>query len=231
MKKLIIATIAITLLSFSLKEEKTPTIHGYEVNLKQEKIELVWKNDKGHFYSNFRNVLEEDSTCKLLMNAGMYTKAQAPLGLYIEDSVVKHKLNKTQTAYGNFYMQPNGVFYIENDSCKVIQTKDFKQTKNIAYATQSGPMLVINGKLHPKFMKGSSNKYVRNGVGILPNGNPLFAISAEPINFYDFATFFKNKGCKNALYLDGSVSRAYIPSKNLLDKGGKFGVMIKVAKK
>ena len=92
-------------------------------------------------------------------------------------------------------------------------------------------MLVVDGKKHSKFMEGSKNLNIRNGVGILPNGNVLFAISKEKINFYDFAAFFQNKGCKNALYLDGFVSRAYIPSKNWIQLDGRFGVLIGVIKK
>lgn len=229
MKKLIF--LLPILLGFTLIQNTTSEITSYEVDLTKEKVELVWKNSKKQIYGSLGSVLKADTSCKLIMNAGMYTKEQAPLGLYIENKKQLHRINKVQTAYGNFYMQPNGVFFIENDTCKVIRTDQFKQTPNINFATQSGPMLVIDGKLHKKFMKGSTNRYVRNGVGILPNGNPIFAISKEPINFYDFASFFKNKGCKNALYLDGSISRAYVPSEGITDKGGKFGVMIKVINK
>jgi uncharacterized protein YigE (DUF2233 family) len=90
---------------------------------------------------------------------------------------------------------------------------------------------VIDGKLHPAFKEGSTNLNIRNGVGILPNGNVLLAISDKEINFYDFAMFFKNAGCKNALYLDGFVSRAYIPSKKRYDLDGNFGPMIAVVEK
>lgn len=91
-------------------------------------------------------------------------------------------------------------------------------------------MLVIDGKLHPKFNEGSKNLNIRNGVGILPNGNVLFAMSKKKINFYDFAQYFKKLGCKNALYLDGFVSRTYLPSKGYKTNGGKFGVIIGVVK-
>jgi uncharacterized protein YigE (DUF2233 family) len=99
---------------------------------------------------------------------------------------------------------------------------------NIKFATQSGPMLVVNGEIHTAFKKGSSNLNIRNGVGILPNNHILFAMSKKEINFYDFAQFFKNAGCKNALYLDGFVSRTYLPEKNWVQTDGQFGVMIGV---
>ena len=165
------------------------------------------------------------------MNGGMYRKDQSPQGLYIENGHVKSPLDTLQKGYGNFYLQPNGVFYITKENDPVIcVTKTFKQTKNIKYATQSGPMLVIDGKLHEKLTKGSKNLNIRNGVGILPNGNLLFAMSKDEINFYDFATYFKEKGCKNALYLDGFVSKTFLPSKNYAQLDGNFGVIIGVVK-
>ena len=85
---------------------------------------------------------------------------------------------------------------------------------------------MTEGKIHPAFTDGSANLQIRNGVGILPNGNVIFAISKEPVNFYNFALYFKNLGCKNALYLDGFVSRAYIPSEKLMQTDGNFGVII-----
>ena len=89
-------------------------------------------------------------------------------------------------------------------------------------------MLVSKGAINSKFTKGSANIHIRNGVGILPNGNIILGISEQKINLYDFAFFFKEKGCKNALYLDGFVSKMYLPAKNWNDLGGKFGVMIAV---
>ena len=127
-------------------------------------------------------------------------------------------------------MQPNGIFYIKKDkTAGVCATQEFSKLKNIAYATQSGPMLVHNGKMNSHFIKGSSNLHIRNGVGILPDGRILFAISDKEINFYDFATFFIERGCKNALYLDGFVSGIFLPSLENKIRGNKpMGVMIAV---
>jgi uncharacterized protein YigE (DUF2233 family) len=53
-------------------------------------------------------------------------------------------------------------------------------------------------------------------------------MSKERINLYDFATYFKDAGCKNALYLDGFVSRAYLPAKQWVQTDGAFGAMFGV---
>ena len=237
MKKIIIYAVLISLgylLFSSLGQKEESLILSYEVNLEKQNLQFFLKNESGEYYNTFYNLKKElenkDEELVFAMNGGMFMKDYTPLGLYIENGVEKHKINKTQEAFGNFYMQPNGIFYITEDKKGVVcKSTDFEK-KNIQYATQSGPMLVIDGKLHPKFNEGSKNLNIRNGVGILPNGNVLFAMSKKKINFYDFAQYFKKLGCKNALYLDGFVSRTYLPSKGYKTNGGKFGVIIGVVK-
>lgn len=123
-------------------------------------------------------------------------------------------------------MQPNGILYITNNNKGgICKTLDFIN-KNIKYATQSGPLLLIDGKIHSRFIKGSKNLNIRNGVGVLPSGKLIFAMSKQKINFYDFAIYFNNLGCQNALYLDGFVSKTYLPQKKWSYLDGNFGVII-----
>lgn len=165
------------------------------------------------------------------MNAGMYMEDFGPLGLFIQNGKKYKNINKAN-GQGNFYLKPNGVFYITKDNTPYVRrTADFKDNGSIQYATQSGPMLLINGKIHPAFKEGSTNLNIRNGVGILPDNTIIFAISKTPINFYDFAKYFQQLGCKNALYLDGFVSKIYLPEKNWTKFDGDFGVMIGVTEK
>jgi uncharacterized protein YigE (DUF2233 family) len=203
----------------------------HQVDPTKGKLKLYWKNDDGEIFGSFKNLKDgiESKGQKLVfaVNAGMYQKDQSPQGLFIENGVEKHKINRVENAYGNFYLQPNGVFYWDKHGKAYIdKTSDFKSEPDILYATQSGPMLLIDGEYHPALKKGSTNMHIRNGVGILPNGNVLFAISNQKVNFYDFATLFKQLGCKNALYLDGFVSKCYLPANGANDLGGAFGVII-----
>jgi len=162
------------------------------------------------------------------MNAGMYKQDNSPQGLFIQNTTTVTPLD-TASGNGNFYLKPNGVFYITTDNIPIVcETTTFLNDGKIKYATQSGPMLVIDGQIHPAFKQGSTNLNIRNGVGILPNNKILFAMSKEEINFYDFATYFKSMGCKNALYLDGLVSRTYLPDQNWTQNDGNFGVIIGV---
>ena len=53
----------------------------------------------------------------------------------------------------------------------VMETEAFaKSGRKPDFATQSGPMLVINGKIHPKFSETGTSAKVRNGVGVTASG-------------------------------------------------------------
>jgi uncharacterized protein YigE (DUF2233 family) len=165
----------------------------------------------------------------MIMNAGMFNESYSAQGLLIENGKTINFLD-TDTSKGksgNFYLQPNGVFFIkENGKCYLKTTKEFIKEENtskrkdsssmkkIKYATQSGPMLVINNKIHPAFNPSSKNVNIRNGIGIRntnKNQEIFLVISDEQVTFHEFASFFKDKlQCDNALYLDGVVSRTYM---------------------
>ena len=193
-------------------------------------IQFYWQQNGKNYGSLGRlksALAKEGKELVFAMNGGMCLPDGKPQGLYVENGRVLMPTDTTQTAYGNFYMQPNGVFYIDKQGkAAVVATRLLPELSAIKYATQSGPMLVIEGELHPKFQHGSTSLYVRNGVGILPDGRLLFAISRQPVNFYTFATFFRDAGCQNALYLDGFVSRMYLPGKNIEQLDGNFGAII-----
>ena len=210
------------------------TLLAYEVDLKKQALHLFWKdnNDKPlRSIQNLKNFVEsKQQTLLFAMNAGMYKSDFTPQGLYIENNKTLANID-TGSGYGNFYLKPNGVFYITNKKLAIVcKTNDFLAKKDIKYATQSGPILLENGIINPAFKEGSVNINIRNGVGILPNNHVLFAMSKKEINFYDFAKFFQIKGCKNALYLDGFVSRTYLPEKDWKQTDGNFGVMIGLVK-
>ena len=231
----IFSLIVLGLASFRISQNHDDDrILSYIANPKTQNIQLYWKDDSGQILQSIQNLkmYVEHKHNKLLfaMNAGMFTKENSPKGLFIQNGNTIVALD-TLAGNGNFYLKPNGVFYIKyNNTAGICKTSAFKDVVQVKFATQSGPMLVIDGKVHPAITKGSLNLNIRNGVGILPDGRVIFAMSKQEINFYDFALFFKNMGCRNALYLDGLVSRMYLPERNWLQTDGDFGVMIGVTK-
>ena len=207
-----------------------------KIDLRKTPIQFFWKNKKGQLIRSLENLKKEleNENKELLfaMNAGMYSLDRNPQGLFIKNGKTIKPLDTLQDGYGNFYLQPNGVFFIKNDSAGVLPSNLFSK-KNIAptWATQSGPMLLINEKVHPIFTEGSTNLNTRNGVGVISKHEIVFVISQKEVNLFDFAMLFKEKlNCKNALYLDGFVSRAYIPKLDRKNLDGNFGVMIGVFK-
>ena len=164
----------------------------------------------------------------IAMNAGMYHQDRAPVGLYIEDGVEIAPI-VTSKGPGNFGMLPNGVFCLRDGRAQVIESRAYAADPPACrFATQSGPMLVIGGALHPRFLPASESTYVRNGVGVRPGGRELvLAISDEPVNFHLFARFFRDHaGTPNALYLDGNVSRLYAPQLDRVDGGRPMGPVL-----
>lgn len=171
----------------------------------------------------------EAERLRFAMNAGMYDRAGKPIGLYIEDGRERRPLN-TRNARGNFHLKPNGVFSVDGDGAVAVAASDrFRAGPNIKWATQSGPMLVIEGQLHPKFSADGTSLYVRNGVGVADPDTAWFAISEEPVSFGRFARLFRDRlGCANALFLDGSVSSLWDRPAGRVDAYPALGPLVAV---
>ncbi|MGP9821640.1 phosphodiester glycosidase family protein [Salinarimonas sp. NSM] len=147
------------------------------------------------------------------MNAGMYDMKLDPIGLHVEQGETIAPLN-TNDGPGNFHMKPNGVFFVAGGTAGVMTTEAYRAARpNATLATQSGPMLVIQGELHPRFIPGSDSLKRRNGVGVGEDGEIWFAISEEPVSFHTFARLFRDGlGTEDALFLDGGlVPSLYAP--------------------
>lgn len=201
----------------------------------EQDLEFFWKRPDGTPYSNIHALREalqaQGRQLMFAVNGGIYSEQYTPLGLYIENGKRYYKLNRIEGG-GNFFLLPNGVFYITERGARVVETKDYDPEAQVKNAIQSGPILVSNGNLHPRFIEGYHSKYIRNGVGVDRKGRVVFAISNEPVNFYDFGTLFRDElDCPDALYLDGTISEMYAPE--LHRYGGwpwrRFATMIGIA--
>lgn len=227
--------ILFTALLLLFSQELTFTYHQQEydaiiVDPAKEKISMHWLDEKGLPYKSIAALKATLKHPLLITNGGMFQPGNIPVGLYIENGQELHPLDTAQNKPGNFYLFPNGVFYTDLHGAHITTTQHFNK-KDVINATQSGPMLVIDGKIHPMFKEGSTNVNLRSGVGIMPDGKVVFVISkSNQTNFYDFAAIFKEKfGCSNALYLDGAISKMYLKENRQEEAGGDFGVMIAVS--
>jgi uncharacterized protein YigE (DUF2233 family) len=165
---------------------------------------------------------------RFAMNAGMFDDEGQPIGLAIAEARELRSLSRRTDGGGNFHMQPNGVFLVRNDGrAEVVTTAAFTPSPNIRLATQSGPMLVVDGQVNPRFDADGQSRYVRNAVGVDGQGVAVFAISDQPVSFGKFARLFAGPlGCRNALYLDGSVSSLWDPANNRMDSFAAIGPML-----
>lgn len=198
-------------------------------------IRLFLNNADGDAYGHFNWVNEalEENGERLVfaMNAGMYHEDRSPVGFFREDGEDRAPVN-VNDGPGNFHLKPNGVFYVlENGMAGVDETGVYLMTKRKPprYATQSGPMLVIGGEIHPRFLPDSDSLKRRNGVGVTEEGEVIFALADTPVRFYDFAVYFRDiLKTPNALYLDGTISRLYAPELERNDPGVQMGPIIGV---
>ena len=156
---------------------------------------------------------------QLVTNAGMYHAAlpwsRQPVGLHVQDGQTVRPL-ETRALDGNFGLRPNGVFWVDSRGAHVTATEDWAAPDDVRLATQSGPMLVRAGAVHPVFDPASTSRKLRSGVGVRADGQVVFAISTEPVRFYDFAVLFRDHlGCPDALFLDGTISGLHTPSRQV----------------
>ena len=191
---------------------------------KNDDLQLFWKQpDADQAYQSFnglsKTLAKQKKNVLFATNSGIFGQDQSPLGWHVEKGVKLQALNQVtrKDATGNFSLIPNGVFFIDQSGKHyVLETEKFLQNQHqytIANATQSGPMLIIDGKIHPKFFAASDSLKYRSGVCV-KNEQTYFAITQQPINFYYFAKFFQDElGCDNALYLDGTLSQLYYHGK------------------
>ncbi|PPQ31876.1 hypothetical protein CCR94_07845 [Rhodoblastus sphagnicola] len=202
---------------------------------RQDDIRTFWRGPSGAPLGSFSAVsatLAPGEKLVFAMNGGMYDRDDAPVGLYIEKAEELRRAN-TRGGPGNFHLKPNGVFFVGGGRAGVVETTRFLKERPAAdYATQSGPMLVIGGKIHPRIHAEGVSEKSRNGVGVDRDGLAVFAISNEPVTFHAFADLFHDTlHCDNALFLDGSISALYAPDLGREDFTLPLGPMIGVVVK
>ena len=195
-----------------------------DFDARKSDIRLFLRDGKGATYGDFSRLSGDLSgkgeTLVFAMNAGMYAEDRAPVGLYVENGRTLKNAN-TRPGPGNFHMKPNGVFWVDGPHAGVTETGRFlKRRQRAQFATQSGPMLVIGGRIHPRIHEDGTSQKFRNGVCVRDGHIARFAISNQPVTFYEFARLFRDRlRCQDALFLDGgAASSLYAPSLSRHDR-------------
>ncbi len=201
---------------------------------KRDRIAMFDADHDGVPYRSFpeleRALASRTSKLRFAMNAGMFDESGLPIGYYVEHGARLQTLNRA-AGPGNFHLLPNGVFFGQGGRWRILTSDGFAEqvTARPDFATQSGPMLLIDGQLHPKIAQNGTSLHVRNAVGVDPRGQALFVISNGPVSFGRLARLFRDKlQCRNALYLDGSVSGLWYPEAGRMDRRAPLGPMVAV---
>jgi uncharacterized protein YigE (DUF2233 family) len=196
------------------------------VDIKNANLALYYRDENKEPFRSFDQLDKwlsaKNQRLVFATNAGMFGKGFFPLGLHIEQGHVLQNMHlpkpgnnvDADAVVGNFDLPHNGVFSVREGKASVVETQKLAGVQDwsgVQLATQSGPMLLIDGAINPSFNENSGNLKIRSGVGIIDDNNIVFAISDDPISFYDFALVFKEQfNCGNALFLDGAISKMYI---------------------
>ncbi|UWQ95598.1 phosphodiester glycosidase family protein [Rhodobacteraceae bacterium M385] len=204
-----------------------------EVEMTGADVRLFLRDEAGEVLGTFGRVeslLPEGARLDVAMNAGMFHEDRSPVGLYVENGEEEMRII-TSDGPGNFGLLPNGVLCLEEGQATVVESRAFAESPQpCRHATQSGPMLVIDGELHPRFLEDSDSYNIRNGVGVNAEGDRMWmVISDQAVNFHHFARFFRDYlETPNALYFDGRVSRLYAPEIGRSDLGFPVGPILGV---
>lgn len=202
-------------------------------------LDLFWLDRAGNRYGQFsvlQKALAADSRrVEFMINGGIFQTDGSPCGLAVIDGKTVHPLN-TSAGIGNFYLKPNGVFYIDATGAHIVSTEEYVAGKPAPrLAIQSGPLLLRRGRIHPAFRADSTNRLHRNGVGIRKDGRVVFVITEfeqkKYPNLYEFAAFFRSLGCGDALFLDGDISKMVVNPEGEIPPGNNFGTIFAVAPK
>jgi uncharacterized protein YigE (DUF2233 family) len=205
-------------------EQASHDFRVFVIDPSVHQISLHWKNRQGQPYRSLKSLKlaldREGHRVVAVMNAGIYDKKYRPLGLHIEQGSVLRPLDRRRGS-GNFYLKPNGVFYVDSKGAAIVRTADFKLTSDIVLATQSGPLLFDKKGFHPAFVKNSKYRHYRNAVGVREDGNVVFAMSTKPVTFWQLAHFLRHEEhCTTGIYMDGFISQLW--SEGQKGPGGGF---------
>jgi uncharacterized protein YigE (DUF2233 family) len=193
------------------------SFHVVTVELGRVSLRLIRQDDEGQPLKSFE-ALEAWLTRRgerllAATNAGIFEPGEVPTGLFIQDGKELAPLNLRE-GRGNFYWKPNGVFLIGPGGAQIVEASRYRGDGKVRQATQSGPLLLLAGKVHSGFAS-SKGTATRSGVGVDARNSQRvhLVLSSEPVRLETFAELFRSElGCTDALYLDGNVSRLYPPA-------------------
>lgn len=206
---------------------------------RQPDLDLRWTDAQGKPLSNFgglqKQLALEGRKILFATNAGIYERGPKPCGLTISSSKILVPLNLSP-GEGNFFLKPNGVFYLDDKTGPGIAEASEYAALNIQprLANQSGPLLLRKGTIHPAFREGSPNRRQRSAVGIVTATREIVFVMSDRedrqkgrVTFHQLSRFFLHLGCQDALFLDGDISQmTFSPAPDTVFTPNTFAAML-----
>lgn len=185
----------------------------------QPKLGLRWLGSSGKPLSGFdglqKQLAREGRKIIFATNAGIYEQGPKPYGLTISNSKIQLPLNLAG-GIGNFFLKPNGIFYLDDKTGPgIVEAGEYqKLTIKPRIANQSGPLLLRKDIIHPAFNANSTNRRQRSAIGIVKATSEIIFVMSDRedrqkgrVTFHQLLRFFLHHGCEDALFLDGEISQ------------------------
>jgi len=138
----------------------------------------------------------EQSNALLSINGGFFDREFNPLGLRINNKKLENPIKKISWW---------GIFYVKNNAPFITDVTHFKHDDDIDFAVQSGPRLLIKGKI-PSLKQGIAD---RSALGITADGKVIILVSTNSArSTRELAILLKAPPlfCTDAINLDGGSS-------------------------
>jgi len=170
-------------------------IHVFRIDLKDNRLDLVTARDLSKTLASV-NEFGYHSHALLSINGGFFDQKNQPLGLRIG-----HHRQHSPLKQISWW----GIFYIKNQKARISNHTHYEADKQIDFAVQSGPRLLINGNI-VTLREGFAE---RSALGITHDGHVIILVTQNsPMTTTALAKLLQSPAiqCKNALNLDGGGS-------------------------
>lgn len=170
-------------------------IHIFRIDLQTTKLSLILAKNLPQNYASAQEFRQYGHGL-LAINGGFFNPDKTPLGLRINNEQILNPLRRISWW---------GVFLITKQHAMITSPYDFHYKKNIEFAIQSGPRLLVGGQI-PHLRPGYAN---RSALGIDAQGKVLIVVTENmPISTTSLAQVLKDPPlrCVDALNLDGGSS-------------------------
>lgn len=176
-------------------------IHVFKIDLKQAAIQFCQVNRP----TRDLGAVAKADNATIVFNSGFFNKDKTLLGLRVNQGKILSPMKRISWW---------GIFSVRGNRAKVSPYRAYRYRRNIQFAVQAGPRLLVNGRI-PKLKAGMAE---RTALGINRQGELLLVVTENnAMSTTKLAGLMRERlNATNALNLDGGGSTS------LYAKSGDF---------